>query len=172
MANPCPTCRSWQACPGMSWYHPGDIRYCKKQCIWLINEFLINRGGFITMARDTWVIGTDGSGYTDAEPTSHSLSSHAPFELVCQIIGELESRLEATGKDGSLLVLEVHQGGYISNDGNNALVFISGKRKHMAYADWLQQRERRAKMKAVGLHAFRSARQFTHKLDKNPQKVV
>ncbi len=163
MANPCPTCRPFRNCSGFPWYKPSEIRYCRKQCIWLIKEFLQSKGGFIMMARDTWPADEYVSGYTDAVPTQHSISSHAPFELVCQIVGELSSRIEDTGKDGQLLVLEVHQGGYLSVDGNNALHFVSGKRKRMRYEEWLKQRDRRAKMKAVGLQTFRANRQFPHK---------
>ncbi len=152
MANPCSTCRPFRTCPGFPWYKPSEIQYCRVQNIYLIKEFLINRGGFVMMTRDTWPSDEYVSGYTDAPPTQHSISFHAPYELVVQVVGELERRLENTGKDGQILVLEVLQGGYLSFNGNNALHFVTGrKRKRMSYQDWLTQRGRRIKMKPYGL---------------------
>ncbi len=138
--NYCRECKNWDGCPGARWFSIGEIRYCRLQSIWLIQEFLKVEGIRIVMDRYTWPDGDTA----EAPKTSHASNAHAPYEKVVQVVGELSRRLERTGKDGRLLVLEVKQEGGLSNDARNALNYACGdKYKNMEYFDWMRQRRYR-----------------------------
>ena len=145
--NHCPKCRSWQGCPGFTYYSPVDIQlhYCRRQVLWLVDTFIVCQTGVIQIAQHTWPTVEETSGYTEAPHTQHSIKAHANYELVCQIVGELSARLQACGKDGQLLVLEA-QHPFLSENANNALSFVSGKRRRlMRYSDYLRKRRYRGR---------------------------
>lgn len=142
----CPKCHDWRGCQGYKWYSLTDIVYCKLQCLWLIETFLAIEGEQIVMDRFTWP-SEEGTGYTDAPKTSFSNAAHAPYEKIVQCVGMLSARLERTGKDGRLLVLEVEsESKDLSKDARNALYYSCGRNhKRMKYADWLAHRKYRQK---------------------------
>jgi len=76
------------------WYSPRDIIFTREQNIWLLNNLeLISSGRWPADPRPT--------GYTGG---SKGKSQRAPFEVPCQISGELLVRVETTGRDGLMLL--------------------------------------------------------------------
>lgn len=148
--KPCNKCRDWSGCPGMEHYTIRDIRFCRQQVLWLISQFFTCDGDGISLERESWPVQAHDTGYTEAPKTSHSVSSHAPFEKPMQVAGELEHRLLKTGKDGRLLVLEVRvrmahdtNPRELSNDARAALGYASGwKRKRQTYPQWRADKNR------------------------------
>lgn len=148
--KPCGKCRDWSNCPGHEWYAMHEIRFCRVQVIWLVTQFFSCGKDGLELERDSWPSNVYVSGYTDAPKTSHSVNSHAGFEKPMQLVGELEHRLLKTGKDGRLLVLEVHvrnvcdtTGRELSRDARAALGYCSGwKRKRQSYNQWLAEKKR------------------------------
>jgi hypothetical protein len=138
----CPKCRDWEGCKGYKWYTVSDIVYCRVQCLWLIETFLTIKGDQIVMDRFTWP-SEEGTGYTEAPKTSFASAAHAPYEKIVQCVGILSARLENTGKDGRLLVLEVeNESVELSKDARNALNYsCGGNPKRMKYPAWLRFRK-------------------------------
>ena len=142
----CHDCRDWSDCPGKPWYSIADIRYCRYQVLWIIENFIVCNAGKSESERDTWPVEEQDTGYTEAPKTSHAVSAHAPFERTLQVVGDITRRLERTGKDGRLLVLEVHNSVPLSQDARNALNYVNGWReKHRSYTQWLADRKYRKK---------------------------
>jgi hypothetical protein len=124
-----------------------DIQYCRYQILFLL--------GLIAYT-DGWETAGDwpedpllkDTGYQDVDVQT-SPSSHANYEAVLVITAELIKRLEATGKDGRLLLFESRckdNYGEFSQDARNALNYVAGwKRKRLKYSDWLKQRKYRRK---------------------------
>ncbi len=140
--NPCRDCHTYKGCIGMPYYSPGDIRYCRVQCLFLITTFIEVKGEHIVMWRFDWP--KQESGYSEAPKTQHSVNARAEFEIVAQTVGQLSGRIQKTGKDGRLLVLEVQTEGGLSWDARNALSYCCGDReKIMPYSHWLAQRRYR-----------------------------
>jgi hypothetical protein len=94
----------------------------------------------------------DATGYNELKIQT-SPSSHANFESILVITAELIKRLEATGKDGRLLLFESRcKDNYneFSQDARNALNYVAGwSRKHLSYQAWLKQRKYRRKQDVV-----------------------
>jgi hypothetical protein len=143
----CRSCRDWSTCPeDQTWFALPEIRYCRRQIIWIVAEFIRVEGRQIVMERYTWPSEKQETGYTQAPETQHAINSHAPYERVCQVVGEVGKRLERTGKDGRILVFETKSGNVLSQDARNALNYSCGnKRKNMRYGDWLRSRRFRQK---------------------------
>lgn len=142
----CRSCHDWDDCNGKRWYSMAEIRYCRHQVIWLISQFVRCESGKFVAYRQTWPLEEKDTGYTGAPPTQHAASAHAPFERTLQIVGDITGRLEKTGKDGRLLVLEADCGAPMSQDARNALNYISGwKEKRQGYRQWLADRKYREK---------------------------
>lgn len=137
----CRDCQSWNDCIGKESYTIADVRWCRYQCRWLIENFLKVDAGNIVISQDTWPVGPKETGYTESPKTSHTINAHAPYEKPLQIVAELHYRIDRTGKDGRLLVLEVLNQCNLSNEANQALSYVSGwKRKHRSYRQWLADR--------------------------------
>ncbi len=142
--NLCGNCTNWRDCPGnIEWFAPSEIRYCKRQNLWLIAQFLVCESDRIAMARFTWPGEDKATGYTEAPRTGYgAVKAHAPYERVVEIVSELAWRLNRTGKDGRLLVMEIKLEGGLSRDALNALWYVVGRRhKTSSYQDWLKQRK-------------------------------
>jgi len=74
------------------YYRPREIRYTKPQIKWLIlNVF----------GSDVWPSDGKETGYTGGK--GKLINSHAPYETVKVITGELSARLNKCGLDGLLL---------------------------------------------------------------------
>jgi len=80
----------------IEWYLPRDIIFNLEQVKWLLSWLYV-------MVEGNWPADPQGSGYTDIASVQKSRSSHAPFEVACQIAAELEARLKMTGRDGEML---------------------------------------------------------------------
>ncbi len=157
----CTRCHDWNACLGKYYYHPNDIvQYCWYQVMWLTAKFLICYGDHIIIERDAWPGEVESS--AESPKTQSAISSRAPFVSNTEnmvIIEKLVERLDRTDKDGRMLVLELGMKEScdatrrnLSKDARAALYFVSGRKdKAMPYEDWLNQRERRTKLKPVGL---------------------
>ncbi len=147
----CRSCRDWSNCPGHEWYSMSDWCWCRPQVLWMIEQFFGVHGTLgVVLGRESWPAEGRASGYTEAPKTSHSVNSHASFERPMQLVGELEHRLLKTGKDGRLLVLEVHvhnacntTGRDLSQDARAAQGYFSvWKRKRLGYVQWQAEKTR------------------------------
>jgi len=76
----------------MNWYPPGSITYTKAQVRFIMNNLEMMREG-------VYPENPVGSSYTEI-PGGKRVNRRAPFEVPCQIAGELEARLKKTGRDG------------------------------------------------------------------------
>ena len=143
-------CRNWDDCAGKPWYPRRNIVYCRYQMLWLIGNFLNVDGDDIILERDTWPSEGRETGYTDAPRTQKLNVSHAAYEFTLQEVGELHHRLEKTGKDGRLLILEMHvrlaydtSPRNLSREARAALGYISGwRRKRQSFTQWKAEKRR------------------------------
>jgi len=128
-----------------------EIQYCRNQVIFIILEFLDVDGNEIVLLRDTWPL--KATGYTQAEKTGlTSVSSHAPYEAVIGVVGEVQARLKATGLAGKNLVLHLRQGTKPGDEAYWALGYVCGwKRKHLPFARWVEQKRRRNEAKKASV---------------------
>jgi len=141
--KPCKDCRNWNDCPGTkTWFSMSEIRYCKFQVIWLISNLIDYQDGYIVVS--DWPQEDIETGYDDT-PVQHSNKAAAPFETLRRITADVTSRLQRTGKDGRLLLLEIKNDRLeFSEEANQALSYISGWRtKRMNYGLWKKQRRQR-----------------------------
>jgi hypothetical protein len=82
------------------------------------------------------------TGYTKA-PGKPGIKSEAKFIRPCEYAGELEARLNKTGRDG-LTLLKEYRNENMTKAARDALNYICGwKRKRMRYSRWLIQRNYR-----------------------------
>lgn len=145
--KPCRDCRDWNDCPGKAWYEPKDIIYCRHQVIWIVQQFLEYTAGDISIGRETWPAEDKETGYTDVPSNTKNTPGHAPYELLLLIVGEVTSRLKATGVDGRMLVLEILNAQIaLGTEARNALNYCSGWTRKGNYQRWLKQRAYRSKM--------------------------
>jgi hypothetical protein len=92
----CRTKKDREGCPGMEWYAPRQIRFCRVQMIWLLSWLPLLREG-------SWPANPQPTGYTETPRVQHSRSLHASFETPCQIAAEVDARLARCGLDRYLL---------------------------------------------------------------------
>ncbi len=143
-------CRDWEGCPGRDWYSLHDNQYCRQQCIWIIDNCIEYSGGkYQSMG---WPPeDKPETGYNDT-PVQHSTPANASYERPIQEIVEVIKRLERTGKDGRLLLVEIKNAELklkgesyrqqYSQEARNALSYVAGwKRKHRSYRQWLADRQ-------------------------------
>lgn len=140
----CQKCRQWKGCPGRwysytengekveeEWYHFGEIRWCPRQDIWILQSAEIFRDG-------TWVTKHEESG------ESKQLRPEAYFVKAGIAISELKARLDRTPNRGELLITQVEDGRTLETLSDGAyeiLMYIKGKnRKSMDFHAWQRQR--------------------------------
>ena len=138
-------CKDWDTCGGHSWYELKDIQYCRYQVIFLLSLIDFINDEYVTVSSwpdDPHKLET---GYDDVRIQT-STPNHANFEPVLQITGELINRIQRTGKDGRLLLLESRtRDNYkeFSQEARNALYYCCGwARKRQGYRQWLADRSR------------------------------
>ncbi len=137
--KPCQSCSSWAGCSGKSWYSISELRFCRFQTQWVINNFLTVDGDAIVVINDLWPPEGRETGYTDGP--QHFISAHAAFERPMQIVAEVHWRLERTKQDGKLLVLQVKSDVNLGQAARDALAYCSGwRRKRLGYSAWKKQR--------------------------------
>ena len=78
------------------WYSQGEIRFKRKQVIWLLRNLHDIRLGY-------WPSEHKETGYSGGKSKPHSHS--APYEKPVQIAADLIKRIEKTGPDGLCLLL-------------------------------------------------------------------
>lgn len=143
-------CRDWDGCEGRDWYSLHDNCYCRLQTLWII-ENCIDYVGDKYVSSGWPEEEKSKTGYDDVK-VQHSQPSTAGFTRPIAEIAEVIKRLERTGKDGRLLLVEIknaelrlRRGSYVqeySKDARNALNYIIGwKRKHRSYRQWLADRD-------------------------------
>jgi len=140
--KPCRDCRNWNECIGKESYMIAEICWCRHQCRWLIENFLKMDTGKIVITHDTWPVET--TGYTEEFKSSRNINAHAPYEKTLQVVAELHFRIDRTGKDGRLLLLEVLNQCNLSNEANQALSYVSGwRRRRQSYRQWKADRKQK-----------------------------
>ncbi len=77
-----------------TWYSPGEIRFTKPQCLWLIRNLSALREGH-------WP--KDGSSYFDIPSGKKTGKHRAPFEIAIDYAVEIQVRLERAGLNGLIL---------------------------------------------------------------------
>ncbi len=154
--KPCRQCRDWGDCPGHfykgtgEYYRLGEIQYCRHQVLWIIDRFLNYVGDSIITERTSWPDEFEASGYTQADGASPNVKASAPGEAVLQVVSEVSARLEATGKDGLLLVSQVRNAADLGKAARDALSYACGRwRKRTSYRVWLAVRGSRNVIKTI-----------------------
>ena len=139
----CLKCKDYRKCSGNRvWYHYGEIRWCVHQVLWIIERSETLRLG-------NWPLNPDGSSYTDPNIRT-GYKSEAYYTKPAVILGEVEYRLDRTGKDGKLLWDEVKGGLDLRPEAESALMYVKGwRRERLSYLNWQKQRDYRGKDEAL-----------------------
>jgi len=136
----CRKCKRWKDCPGKwcsytengktaeaEWYHYGEIRWCPRQVIWILQYADIFRAGF-------WVTQHIESGGIQ------KLKVEAYFVKAGIAIGELEVRFETVPNQGELLITQVEDERKLDDLSPGAyeiLMYVKGKdRKSINFKRW------------------------------------
>lgn len=132
----CQSCKDWKTCAvPPEWFSYQHIRWCPYQIIWLLQNAHIFRAG-------RWPPEHRNTGYENGLGRQ-KVKTEASFVKPELVIGELECRLQRTGKDGIILEAEIEGGKGIDNlrpESWQALMYIKGwRRKRVAYRRWLRQ---------------------------------
>lgn len=93
MAKDCNDCKDWSLCKGYAAYEPRDIRFCRHQIKWLIENLTI-------LHEIVWP-----EGYEHDIPRRKHPSGRGYFETPIDYAVEVERRLENCGFDGLMLYL-------------------------------------------------------------------
>ncbi len=149
-------CHDWDGCPGRAWYSLHDNQYCRLQTLWILDNCIDYIDDRYVSA--SWPEQDKPASFIDNDARiQKSQPSTAGFTRPIQEVAEVIARLERTGKDGRLLLIEVKNAALkrgwdgiyresYSQDARNALNYIIGwKRKRLSYRAWLKQREYRKK---------------------------
>ncbi len=129
----CPSCNRFimNTCKGYEWYELKEIRFCRWQVLFLLENFH-------AYPTDPYT-----SGYTEAPRTSHRIGANAPFESQAVVFAELEYRIEKTGTDGKWLISDVQKGvtlRELAYEPRRALHYCAGwTRKRLSYSAWAKQ---------------------------------
>ncbi len=143
--KPCRRHCVWGDCGGHDWYALSEIFYCRNQIQWIIAQFLNFHDDKIVRERDTWPEQFEATGYTDADGRSPNIRLSG-LEKIIEVVGEVQTRLAKTGKDGHILILQIHRGDELCKVARDALNYTAGWwPKGMSYSKWLNQRKHRNK---------------------------
>lgn len=136
----------YRDCPGKFWYTVGDIRWCDKQVIWLIENFLdLTSDGIILKTLD-WPNDPDDFSQIDLPSVQRPKKASAYFTKPAEVIAELEVRLKRLGRSGELLLAELRAGmeGNLTDEAKAAFYYITGvRRKRQSYPQWKADRQRK-----------------------------
>lgn len=140
----CRRCKQWKGCKGnwyyfrneegeeeeYEWYHYGEIRWCPRQIIWILQNTDVFKAG-------EWVTRGEESG------GSRQLKAEAYFVKGGIAIAEIEARLESVPRKGELLITQVEDGrelGDLSPGAHEILMYVKGrKRKSIGFKRWLRE---------------------------------
>lgn len=126
----CRKCKRWKGCPGQDWYHYGEIRWCPRQILWILQHAETLRAG-------EWPLQHEESG------ESRQIHSEAYFVKAGIAISELDKRMETVPNKGELLITQAEDGRTLETLSPGAraiLMYVKGKpRKSIDFKRW--QRE-------------------------------
>lgn len=126
------------------WFSPGEIRYTREQVLFILENTEILKEGL-------WPPEPKETGYTDEG--KHPVACHAPYEVACMIIGEVEARLKSCGEAGEALADEakyIELIDCLSRPARRALNYVSGfRRRRQSYSRWCWEQERKTDKKSV-----------------------
>lgn len=124
------------------WYSPSQIRFSASQIRWMLSNWEeLSEGRWIPQCEDTGYSGFD------------KRSCRAPYEMVMQVVGELDARLSACSTDGIRTLQYYNPYDSVDNlpstvrTAKNVVRYCSGyKRPQLPYRLWLMiKREFRQK---------------------------
>ena len=137
----CRKCRDTRYCPGTEYYDYEDIKFCRPQVFWILqNEATLSLGLWPTAPLETAV-------------RSDKTATEATFAKAIRIIAEVRIRLDKTGWRGTWLRKEckdpkVEKMDYLSDEAKEALDYISGwRRPRRPFRFWLKDRHYEQKRK-------------------------
>lgn len=144
----CNECKGkYQDCKGKPWFTVGEIRWCDKQVLWMLDWFFkLTRDGIVRLDLD-WPSNPDGS-QVDLPSVQRPKASSAYFTKPAEVIGELAVRIKRLGRSGELLLAELQAGmeGNLTDEAKVAFYYITGfRRKRQGYPLWKKQRKYRGK---------------------------
>lgn len=124
-----------------AYYKLGEIRFTRKQCIFLILHIE-------TLELGNWPVNPLGSGYIDIPLKSKRAKHEAHFTRPVEMAAEIKIRLRTTGDAGEALVDEIHAGitefEDLSRPAKRAANYVSGwRRRRMSFTKWCYQQEAR-----------------------------
>jgi hypothetical protein len=139
------------------WTPYGDFHYSRRQIRWLLEneeyfktgcwpgepagEYLTDRWDKHEKSWIDWM----SCGMAERQPGRPPVKCEGSFCKAAEVYGETMRRLEATGKDGKLLLAQI-RAGYtaLDEEADDALGYISGQKAKLSrYPDWLRQRHER-----------------------------
>ena len=88
----CQKCKRWKHCPGKEWYHYGEIRWCPRQVIWILQNA-------DTLDAGMWVVDKNLTDESDQRAMNEAYYVKSKIA-----IAEVRDRLKTTGVQGELLV--------------------------------------------------------------------
>lgn len=138
----CDGCKSPCTHPYGDWFPVSEIKYCRPQVFWIIENLeTLNDGLWPIEGVETGYIGMD----------SMQVSSDAGFVTVAIIYADITSRLSACRSDGDTLKHEIQILGaeyydQLSQCARDALNYCSGWKKKGNYAQWMANRRQRQKI--------------------------
>ena len=136
----CRRCKDWRGCPGKEWYSYSEVRWCAQQTFWLLKYAETLRQGIWPIPEMIVPFGS-----------RPSISTEAAFTRACEVIAELDKRLETTGWRGRLLQEECvnrEKIMYLSDDARSALYYVSGwRRKDSPFLVWRRMKSYRKRNK-------------------------
>ena len=157
----CRNCKQWKGCLGKlyrcgdettEWYHYGEIRWCPRQVIWIVQckQTIRDHG---------WP--NDPYGPSDASSPTGTIQTEASFVKPHLIIAELEVRLQRVGRQAELLITQIEDGRTMTNLSDGAwevLMYLKGwRRKKLGFRKWLREVYHRRKTGEKGLFSAEKA---------------
>jgi len=133
VSGDCRDCKDYRECVvPPDWFSFADIRWCPYQVIWILTHAA-------TLLAGQWP--KDIS--SDSNLGQRSIKTEASFVKPELTIGEVEARLEMTGKQGELLVTQIEDGrtfDTLSPGAREVLMYVKGfRRKKIGFKKWLRQ---------------------------------
>ena len=129
---------NWNECDGKEYFTYGEIVYCRPQILWIIEH----RN---TLKRGEWIATPE-----HIDRVQRSRSKEAPFQKAIDTIGEVDKRLENTGRRGKEMVINevqnvLNYGNYddLSYETRDIINYISGwyrKAESYTYDKWKYDR--------------------------------
>lgn len=134
----CRNCKRPRDCPGKDFYTYPDIRWCRHQVIWILQ----NAG---TLHAGQWPQPQDNVG------GNINIKTEANYTKCIRTIAEVDDRLARAGIYGKLLRAQVEAGreyGQLDHEAYMALIFVSGwDRRRQSFRAWGKQNRYRQRLR-------------------------